>query len=488
MNYLLKIALLILFFSSFGSATASGPDNFDVCSVASDDVLWIHPTANYKSKKIGKIPYNARCLKNSGCKGGWCKVNYRGVVGWVNGKFLEESNNCPQDSYSSDNLQKQKKLHLRFTNQMLQGEVLQTQMYGSDLSITFLPTQFKSFDGEILFHFSSNDPEQDEVLAYRLIDGKIVYYGNDGSKYRMTLHSTTPTSWIILEEEDIDGDDKQFGFRKAVKYVYKLQRFVNVPSSGVSSNEEYDKQYMQIYGRLDTRMASNTEYLNEVNKFITTAAPYLMDKCKYDLKLHNIRLNKNISTSRETMNQKNNFLKHLGNIENLDGKIIKGYDGDNYKTFNELEKAFKIAGKKSMELQRMNYQEEREREQLVRQMKKLLDRSGTKQQKREISKLELAGQKYDYEYYKNLLDDNNILLMPDRRGTQEKPIFHNMLFILALLIKKQSLKYLNSEKLFQANSIKERIQNIESKSKKLKHQFNQDYLYELRTKPPMYSN
>jgi hypothetical protein len=293
-----------------------------------------------------------------------------------------------------------------------------------------------------------------------------------------------------MEEEDTDGDDKQFRFGKAVKNIYKIQRSPTVLNSNSLSSTsdygEYDQLYMQIYGRLDTRMASNREYLKEINKFLYASAPYLMDKYKFDLKLHNLELDKNANISAESINTKKKFQSHLKNIEKLDGKTIEDHDGNHYRTFNKLEQAFKIAGKKSMELQRMHYQNEREREKLMAKMKEFLDRSGTQQQKKEISKLELAGQEYDYRYYKKLLNDNNILLLPDRQASQKKPIFHNQLFILALLMKKQSLKYLNSDKPFQINAIRDRIKYIEAKSKKLKHQFDQDYLYKLRSKPAMY--
>ena len=103
---------------------------------------------------------------------------------------------------------------VKINKQMLKGKILQTQMYGSNLTVKFVPSKFKSYDGDMVFHFSSNDPEQDEISSYKLKNGKIIYYGNDGSKYRMTLHSSTPTSWIIFEEEDSDGDGKTVWFRK----------------------------------------------------------------------------------------------------------------------------------------------------------------------------------------------------------------------------------------------------------------------------------
>ncbi len=483
MFYLLKTALLILFFSSFSFATASGPDHFGVRGIASNDVLWIHPAPSYKSKRIGKIPYRGKCIKNLGCKGRWCKINYSGVTGWVNEEYLQEGGNCPQTYSSNYSQQKKQQSYLKFTRSMLQGQVLQTKMYGSDLTVKFLPTQYKSYDGDILFHFSTNDPEQDERLSYRLINGKIVFYGNDGTKQRMTLSSTTPSSWIILEEEDVDGDDKQFGFGKGNKIIYKIQN-----TAAISDNDTYDKLYMQIYGRLDTSMASSMEYLDAVNQFITTAAPYLLDQYSTELKLHNIKLNKNISISKEMRNDKKKLQRRLIVLKNLYGKTIEDYEGNRYRTFVGLEQAFKAAGRKSMEIQRIHYRNEEEREKLMSKMKIYLDGAGTPQQKREISKLELAGQKYDYNYYKNLLDDHNILLLPDRQRSQKKPIFHNQVFISVLLLKQQTLKYLNSNQIFQINSMKERIKNIESQSQGLKQQFSQSYLYKIHHKAPMYPN
>lgn len=94
-------------------ATADGPDHFSVTGVESWDVLNIRVKPHYKSKKVGSIPYNGKCVENLGCVGGltlhefetlsnkqqkaiikkrpyWCKVRYRGTVGYVNGRYLSE--------------------------------------------------------------------------------------------------------------------------------------------------------------------------------------------------------------------------------------------------------------------------------------------------------------------------------------------------------------------------------------------------------------
>ena len=223
---LFKIVVLILVFSTLSYATPDGPDNFNIRGVASYDVLWMHPTPNYKSRKIGKIPYNGKCIKNLGCRGRWCRVNYKGTVGWVNGRFLMEGGSCSQASYHSQ--KRQKHSYQRFTREMLRGQVLQTRKYGSYLTVRFRPPSIQSFDGDIVFHFSSNPANDNEILSYRLIGGKIVYYGNDGSKHRMTLLSINNGTWTVLEEEDMDGDGSRFRFGQAVKKVYTVKKLGRV--------------------------------------------------------------------------------------------------------------------------------------------------------------------------------------------------------------------------------------------------------------------
>ncbi len=95
---LFKVVALVVFLSSVCFATADGPDNWRVKGVASNDTLSIRLQPNYKSKKVGKIPYNATCLKNLDCivnKSRWCKIEYKGTIGWVSGRFLSEPGDCP---------------------------------------------------------------------------------------------------------------------------------------------------------------------------------------------------------------------------------------------------------------------------------------------------------------------------------------------------------------------------------------------------------
>jgi uncharacterized protein YgiM (DUF1202 family) len=92
-------------------AEADGPDTWAVTGVAAKDVLNIRAEPNASSRIVGTIPPNGRSLANLGCTGipdfaqwekmserarqaasanRWCRVRYRGTVGWVRGKFLAE--------------------------------------------------------------------------------------------------------------------------------------------------------------------------------------------------------------------------------------------------------------------------------------------------------------------------------------------------------------------------------------------------------------
>ena len=80
-------------------------------------MLAIRREADPKSGKIGEIPPDGTCIKNIRCVGGltlrefttlpeaerkriekkrprWCLIEYNGVTGWVNGRYLREGR-CP---------------------------------------------------------------------------------------------------------------------------------------------------------------------------------------------------------------------------------------------------------------------------------------------------------------------------------------------------------------------------------------------------------
>jgi hypothetical protein len=117
-----SLALLVGLAAGLGSVAASadadGPDFYVVHGVARHDVLNIRAEADPHAPKVGEIPPDGECVRNLGCKGGltfqeftelspeqkkqrerenprWCKVEYRGVTGWVNAHYLREGHCQP---------------------------------------------------------------------------------------------------------------------------------------------------------------------------------------------------------------------------------------------------------------------------------------------------------------------------------------------------------------------------------------------------------
>ena len=92
-------------------AAADGPNFWAVTGVRPNDALNLRMAPNADSKLIGRIPFNARGLRNYGCpnsvtfdqwkrmteaqrdwaaRSRWCQVEYKGLKGWVAGRFLKE--------------------------------------------------------------------------------------------------------------------------------------------------------------------------------------------------------------------------------------------------------------------------------------------------------------------------------------------------------------------------------------------------------------
>ncbi len=226
----LLIVVLLSFFSSLVFATADGPDYLDVQSIAQNDELTIHHKPNDTSAIAGKIPHNATCLKNLGCSGDsnwWCKIEYQGTTGWVDGRFLGESGDCSSSLDINTPQRAQVSSPEVFSKQLLEGKVLyiQDQEMDTYVKLSFQESNLKLFDGTIAFTFldtTTCHPDTVETLQYRLKDGKIIYYANDGSKSRLTLQTITPTSWKVRAEEDMDGDGQQFGYGQAVNKIYEF--------------------------------------------------------------------------------------------------------------------------------------------------------------------------------------------------------------------------------------------------------------------------
>ena len=70
---------------------AHGPDTYRVRGVADWDVLNIRSGPSSKRRIVGEIPpygSGVHCL--GPCRGNWCRISWRGIVGWVHMRHLGE--------------------------------------------------------------------------------------------------------------------------------------------------------------------------------------------------------------------------------------------------------------------------------------------------------------------------------------------------------------------------------------------------------------
>ena len=110
---LAAVALAAVAAAGAAHATADGPDHYRVRGVSPGRHLTLRAEPSTSSAPLARIPANATCLTSFGCQGGltfeefttlsqddqrrraaenprWCKVDYRGIVGWVAGRYLAE--------------------------------------------------------------------------------------------------------------------------------------------------------------------------------------------------------------------------------------------------------------------------------------------------------------------------------------------------------------------------------------------------------------
>jgi hypothetical protein len=112
-----KVGVLMLAGFIFAGSAVAEPDFYkvrpDSVRAGATLILREHPKVRH-SKRLGGVPYNADCLRNLGCQGGlsadeaaklspanqarrsrqsprWCQIEYNGMTGWIQGRFLAES-------------------------------------------------------------------------------------------------------------------------------------------------------------------------------------------------------------------------------------------------------------------------------------------------------------------------------------------------------------------------------------------------------------
>ena len=70
--------------------SASGPDFFQTRGLSPSQSVAIKKAPTSGSATIGQIPFNGQGIKNLGCAGGWCLVEWNGLRGHVQIKYLAE--------------------------------------------------------------------------------------------------------------------------------------------------------------------------------------------------------------------------------------------------------------------------------------------------------------------------------------------------------------------------------------------------------------
>jgi hypothetical protein len=94
-------------------ATADGPDFWQLAETGCRSEVEIRVEPRFEAERVGNIPSGGSCIRNLGCQGGltlseyqqlseadraarleesprWCKIDFEGVIGWVEGQFLRE--------------------------------------------------------------------------------------------------------------------------------------------------------------------------------------------------------------------------------------------------------------------------------------------------------------------------------------------------------------------------------------------------------------
>ncbi len=111
---LAAVASVVVTAGGAAQATADGPDHYRIRGVSPGRHVILRAEPSAASSPLARIPSYATCLRSFGCHGGlsfgeftalseedkrrraaenprWCKVDYRGTVGWVAGRYLAEN-------------------------------------------------------------------------------------------------------------------------------------------------------------------------------------------------------------------------------------------------------------------------------------------------------------------------------------------------------------------------------------------------------------
>ena len=227
---------------------------------------------------------------------------------------------------------------------------------------------------------------------------------------------------------------------------------------------------MEIYGRLDTRISSRRAYLDDINKFLHKATSILIKKHKLDIQM--IELERQQMGAAKRKAKVTAITNALNYIKNLNGKVIIDYEGRKLRKLSELKQIYIKAIETSMEYQKENYASEKDRKTELLKLKRLLNESGTAEQKNDMNKNEIRRARGEYRYYKEYLDNSSVWCMIDRNISQKKPLFFPKSIFVERLYKQYKTELINSKKPYNSDEFSKRVRKLEKKSQKIKSQSN----------------
>jgi len=59
-----------------------------VVNVSLNDVLNIRQAPNARAAKVAQMAASTSCIKNLGCEGQWCQIEFLGLTGWSHNNYL----------------------------------------------------------------------------------------------------------------------------------------------------------------------------------------------------------------------------------------------------------------------------------------------------------------------------------------------------------------------------------------------------------------
>ncbi len=100
-------AAMVLFAAAFLGAPASPAfaDTWRIVDVRPDGRVHLRERATSRSRVLAYVPGDARSLKGLDCAGSWCRIEFRGITGWIYKRYLAPDDGSPRIASSALDLE-----------------------------------------------------------------------------------------------------------------------------------------------------------------------------------------------------------------------------------------------------------------------------------------------------------------------------------------------------------------------------------------------